>query len=102
MDTTFNVGDIVLSKAGRDGGRYYIVMSREENFAYICDGDLHKSDKPKKKKLKHLAHTGRASEYVNSKLSDGAKVTNAELRRAISEFETGVSEDISSQNTKNL
>ena len=81
-----NVGDIVFSKAGRDSGRYYIVMETEENFAYICDGDLHKTDKPKKKKMKHLKNTGHKSEFVLSKLEGGVKVTNTELRREIAEM----------------
>ena len=88
MDIEFNVGDIVLSKAGRDSGRYYIVMECADNFAFICDGDLHKTDKPKKKKLKHLEQGGKKSEYIADKLACGAKVTNAELRREVSEFES--------------
>ena len=87
MDSEFNAGDIVLSNAGRDSGRYYIVMETEENFAFICDGDLHKTDKPKKKKFKHLKSAMKNSEYISGKIAEGAKVTNAELRRAISEFE---------------
>ena len=51
MEDNFNVGDIVLSKAGRDSGRHYVVVSTEENFVFICDGDLHKNDKPKKRLL---------------------------------------------------
>lgn len=87
MDSKFNTGDIVYSSAGRDSGRYYIVMATEENFAFICDGDLHKTDKPKKKKFKHLKNSMKNCEYVSAKLLDGAKVTNTELRRAIAEFE---------------
>lgn len=87
MKDKFNVGDIVLSKAGRDSGCYYVVVSAEENFVFICDGDLHKNDKPKKKKVKHVEYTGGISEYIAAKLAEGAKVTNNELRRAIQEFE---------------
>ena len=87
MEDNFNIGDIVLSKAGRDSGKHYIVVSMEDNFVFICDGDLHKTDKPKKKKIKHVSATGSASEYVAGKLSEGSKVTNTELRRAIQEFE---------------
>lgn len=88
MDIEFNIGDIVFSKAGRDSGRCYIVMNTEDNFVYMCDGDLHKTEKPKKKKNKHLKNTMYKSEYVKSKLSEGLKVTNAELRRAMAEFQT--------------
>ncbi len=87
MEEKINVGDIVFSKMGRDSGRYYIVMAVEENYVYICDGDLHKVDKPKKKKIKHIDKSGSFSEYVSAKLQEGAKVTNAELRRTIGEFE---------------
>ena len=86
MDS-FNVGDIVLSKMGRDSGRLYVVMSVVDNFAYICDGDLHKVDKPKKKKFKHMEKTPGNSEYVAGKIQDGLKVTNTEIRRSILEFE---------------
>ncbi|MDO4744156.1 MAG: RNA-binding protein [Clostridia bacterium] len=87
MEEKFSIGDIVLSKAGRDSGRHFVVMSIDGIFAYICDGDLHKTDKPKKKKIKHLKNTGSSSEYIAAKIAEDAKVTNAELRRAVSEFE---------------
>ena len=87
MDDVFNVGDIVLSTMGRDSGRHYIIMETEENYVYICDGDFHKVDKPKKKKRKHIKTTGAVSEYVAGKIAEGTKVSNAELRRAILEFE---------------
>ena len=62
-------------------------METIENFAFICDGDLHKTDKPKKKKYKHLTKTESNSEYIREKITEGSKVTNTELRRAIAEFE---------------
>lgn len=87
MDSEFNAGDIVLSNAGRDSGRHYIIMETKDNFAFICDGDLHKTDKPKKKKFKHLKIVMKNCDYISEKISEGTKVTNAELRRAIAEFE---------------
>lgn len=82
----FGTGDIVMSKAGRDSGGYYIVMRCEGIYVYISDGDLRKTDKPKKKKFKHLKNTGVRSEFAASKLLQGLKVTNAELRRELEEF----------------
>lgn len=87
MEEKFNVGDIVYSKAGRDSGRHYVVTETEGIYVYICDGDLHKADKPKKKKVKHVKHTGGTSDYIAAKLGNGVRATNTELRRAISEFE---------------
>ena len=35
MEDGFNIGDIVLSKMGRDSGRHYIVVSTDENYVFI-------------------------------------------------------------------
>lgn len=86
MSFQIKTGDVVMSKAGRDRGRYFIVLKKEGIFAYICDGDLRKTDKPKKKKIKHLENSGKNSEYIRLKLEAGEKITNAELRRSVSEF----------------
>ena len=80
------VGSVVISKAGRDKGRSFIVVEMEGEFAYLCDGDLRKSDSPKKKKLKHLAVTNTVCDYVSNKIKEGKKVTNTEIRRALAEF----------------
>ncbi len=87
MEEKISIGDIVLSKAGRDKDRFFVVMSVDEVFAYVCDGDLRKADCPKKKKLKHLKTTMGNSKYIADKIMENSKVTNTELRRAISEFE---------------
>lgn len=86
----FNIGDIVVSRAGRDSGGYYIVMKLDGVYAYICDGELRKTDKPKKKKLKHLKNTGMRSQYAEAKLLQGLKVTNSELRREVEEFKNAL------------
>ena len=87
MDDSFSIGDIVLSKAGRDSGKLFVVVAVEGIYAYICDGDIRKTGTPKKKKIKHIKTTGGFSEYIAAKIAEGTKVTNTELRRAISEFE---------------
>lgn len=80
------LGSIVFSKAGRDKGEYFVVVASEGEYAYICDGKTRKCDKPKKKKLKHMTVTKAVSELICKKLTDNEKVTNNEIRRAISEF----------------
>jgi ribosomal protein L14E/L6E/L27E len=50
-------GLAVHSKAGRDKGRFFVVLALEGDYALIADGDLRKIDKPKRKKLKHLGVT---------------------------------------------
>ena len=50
-------GSIVKSKAGRDKGRFFAVMSLEGRFVFLADGDLRKISKPKRKKLMHVSLT---------------------------------------------
>ncbi|MEG0912883.1 MAG: hypothetical protein RSB78_00715 [Oscillospiraceae bacterium] len=50
-------GSAVVSKAGRDKGRFFAVLELDSDFAMIADGDLRKIDKPKRKKLRHLGAT---------------------------------------------
>ena len=51
MSVEVTVGDLVVSRAGRDKGRPFVVLSAEEGFVY---GDLRRLDKPKKKKRMHV------------------------------------------------
>ena len=84
-DITLKLGDIVESRAGRDKNRNYIVMRIDEPYIWTCDGDLHKVEKFKKKKIKHTKYMGCQSEYIKNKLESGEKVTNSEVRRALAE-----------------
>lgn len=73
-------GDIVYSLAGRDKGNYFVVMSVSENYAFICDGRNRKTDKSKKKKIKHLKTGLGHSDYIEKKIKNGEKVSNSEIR----------------------
>lgn len=49
------LGMIVESRCGRDRGRSFAVIGCcDEEHLLISDGETHKAEKPKKKKLKHL------------------------------------------------
>ncbi len=80
-------GSIVISKAGRDNGRRFIVLKLEGDCAYLSDGDLRKVDKPKKKKIKHIQKTNSVSQLVKSRLENGGQIENFEIRQALSDFE---------------
>ena len=96
MEDMPKLGDIVYSKAGRDKNRYYIVMEIDAPYIRTCDGDLHKVEKPKKKKVKHTKRTENSAEYIRNKLEAGERVTNSEIRRALAE--DGVNGGEGSQN----
>ena len=80
-------GVVVRSKAGRDEGRYFAVLSLDgEEFAYVADGDLRKTEKPKRKRMKHLYVTEELVTSLQEKLMAGQQVENHELRACLATF----------------
>lgn len=72
-------GTVVRSAAGRDKGGFFVVLSVEGGYAYLCDGKRRPLDRPKKKKHIHLAAT-------TTMLPDQSMETNREIRKALSGF----------------
>ena len=71
-------GDIVISRAGRDEGKYYAVLAMESpDFVMLTDGDLRKLDRPKRKRIKHLKPTYQA-------ISMETMQNDAGIRKALS------------------
>lgn len=84
MTNTVRLGSVVISTAGRDSGRIFLVVSiPDDNYVYIADGNLRRLAKPKKKKLKHVALTLHMLNGIGDKLRDGKKVFDAEIRSAL-------------------
>jgi len=81
------VGQIVVSRAGRDAGRAFVVAKViDDLYVEICDGDPRKVEKPKRKKIKHLNITDKFAEGLAEKLKNGDRITNAEIRKALADF----------------
>lgn len=86
MESVFP-GQVVVSKAGRDAGRKFVVVSIVNDlYLEIADGDLRKIEKPKKKKLKHIRTTDHVIEQIRHKLENNVRVSNAEIRKALAEL----------------
>lgn len=75
----FQRGRIVLSKAGRDKGRFLIVLSSSGGMALIADGKERPMENPKRKKFMHLQLTDIIA-------SDHCIATNREIRRVLAPF----------------
>ncbi len=85
------LGQVVLSKAGRDAGRIFVVTGLiDDNYVLISDGSSRRLENPKKKKLRHLIITNNVIEAIAQKISSGEKCTNAELRKALVEYNVPV------------
>ena len=50
----FETGMLARAKAGHDTGRDYVITGVDEAYVYLSDGKLRPSDRPKKKKKKHV------------------------------------------------
>ncbi len=91
----FQITDLVVSVSGRDKNRIFMVVDiLDSEYVLIADGALRKLEKPKKKKIKHLTKaTYTLQERVLIKISEGKKITNAELRKAIRSLTEADSEE---------
>lgn len=55
MQRELKTGDVVISKAGHDRGRLYMVIEVvSQDFVKVADGERRTTDSPKTKRRKHL------------------------------------------------
>ena len=78
--------DIVISLAGPDKDKLFYVMDVEDNYVLLADGKGRKLENPKRKKLKHVRRVTRTETRVATKILNGDKVLNSELRRDLATF----------------
>lgn len=81
MDTESNLGKLAYSKAGRDKGKFFIIVGiLDAKYVYISDGDMRKIEKPKKKKIKHIVIMNCAADNIKNMLLCNEKVSNSEIK----------------------
>ena len=81
LDETAELGTVAISLAGRDKGRYFVVIEVLDNgYVKIADGSLRKVDNAKKKKLKHLKLKPVTIPTIKQKILDGEKIYDYDIR----------------------
>ena len=86
----YRMGDLVISTQGRDKNRLFMVLETvDENYVLIANGSLRKTEKPKKKKIKHLEYSGKATSEILLKLSQNGIISNSELRKMLNSISDG-------------
>ena len=75
-----STGTVVIAKAGKEKGGFFVVTKVLSDSALICDGKNRKLEKPKKKNIKHLQLTNYHIDDIHS---------NLKIRQAISKIKTG-------------
>jgi len=79
-------GRVVLSLAGRDEGRYFVVLQQlDDQHVLLADGDTRKHQHPKKKKIKHLKPCPHRMEGL-PQLLQTKQLQDAQLRKALTGF----------------
>lgn len=89
MDSTRDVavGQVVMSKAGRDKGRIFLVQDIiDAEHVFIIDGDLRKLDNPKKKKIKHLIVYKTILSELKDKFESNININDAYIRKLLETF----------------
>lgn len=85
----WSLGQIVISKQGRDNGAVYVVVKTEDHFCFVADGRKTTYLKPKKKNVKHLQATRWISESIAETLATGKVPSDTEIREFLNYHRLG-------------
>ncbi len=78
------VGMFVISMAGHDKGKMYVIIGEEDEYFYLADGDIRPLEKLKKKKKKHVQPVKSGIDRtIADKLQNGRTLYNEEIKFAI-------------------
>ena len=89
----FSVGQVVISKAGRDKGDMFIVYNIEGEYLFLVDGKGRPLDNPKKKKIKHIQPTNTVDAALYEAIMTKQYMKNADFRTALKKFKERKRED---------
>jgi len=78
-----NIGQVVISKSGRDKQKNFVVFNIEDEYLYLVDGDLRKVESPKKKKIKHVQLTKDVISEIMELRNEGASISNSNIRKLL-------------------
>lgn len=84
----FKVGDLVVSTAGHDMGRFYVIVEiLDKNYVALADGKNKPITSPKKKKIKHILSLGQKDDDFEEKISQKDVDSNAYIKKILKNFE---------------
>ena len=94
MTKTISQGCLVISVAGRDKGKLFVVVDCLDKFVYLADGKTRKVNAIKKKNIKHVKLIASATlkEYAD-RIKNGEPVGNDKLFKAIKLQNEKIQED---------
>jgi len=83
--TDLKIGQIVISKAGRDKGEWFVVLSicDDGQHVMLTNGRTRPIGRPKRKKIKHIQPTHNVDARLRQDILDKKNLTDADFRNAI-------------------
>lgn len=81
----YKIGDIAISRAGRDKDRYYLIIDIDSKYIYLSDGRYHKIEEPKRKNFKHVSVKYVVEKELRDKIST-KKLTNEDVKFFLKNF----------------
>lgn len=84
MENKFVPGRLVCSTAGRDTGKYYLVIDIvNDTMVQVVDGECRKLKSPKKKNIKHLKVYPQLAAEITAKSHSGQRITDLDVRNGL-------------------
>ena len=81
-------GTVVKSVCGRDRKRVFIVLGEEDGYLLVANGELRRTDSPKRKNLRHVKPIGHLTEAECERLrSSPTDETAADILKS---YDTGI------------
>ncbi len=82
MLNDFTIGGYVVSSAGHDIDKIYVIIHMDNEYVYLVDGRIRTLDRPKKKKKNHVKMFNQSNQVLADKIITKS-VKNEEIKRAI-------------------
>ncbi len=83
---SYELGQIVRSKAGRDKDELFIVIELCDEYLNLVNGQSRRFESHKKKKKKHVQITHMIAKDIATKIKHGDRITNADIRNSLKDF----------------
>jgi ribosomal protein L14E/L6E/L27E len=80
----YSIGQLVISTAGRDLGRIYIIIGQAGGTRLVlADGSERRLANPKKKNIRHVRTLGFFAESIAKKTESGLPIRDEEIRQVL-------------------
>ncbi|OAT81165.1 KOW domain-containing RNA-binding protein [Desulfotomaculum copahuensis] len=90
MNTRIAPGRLVVSTAGRDSGKFYLILDLAgDNMVWLVNGRDRKLAAPKKKNTRHIKVYPRLAAEVAAKIASGQRVNDQDIRKALTHLLNG-------------